>query len=492
MRIFFAKFLAAVKPGLPLSTKARARKLRAPARPRALFPVSLLTAFLLCLPVSWLGGQSVVAQGNNELLKRLEGAAALVRDHRLAEAEREIAAVLSVAPNEVGALNLLGTIRAQQGKLAEAEAFFLRAVAGDAQFVGPRMNLAYLYLLKREPEKSINELKEVLRIDPKNNDAGSKLAQLLFAHKRADEGISLVERMKEERTATVPLLMSLGEVYAGRGNFEKAEESYLLAIAQGGDNAEAVVGLARSAHSRGDHRTAAGHLTRARALAARSPDALYGVAVAALKLNSGVEALAALGQALELRPDDPSFLLLQGIALLRKPDMFEAEKSFRRSLALRPDSAQAQMLLGYSLLKQKRTAEAREWLEKSIKTELNLPEPFYYLGLIAQEQNEDQRAVELLEKAVRILPSYSHAHTALGSSYLRLKDFERARQELELAVKLNSEDSKAHYNLALLYARLKDQAKAQEQMRIVEKLKNAAKSSSDDNEISAPAPPQPR
>lgn len=411
----------------------------------------------------------------------------------MAEAEKEITSVLKVAPNEAGALNLLGTIRAQQGKLEEAESLLLRAAGSDRQFVAPHMNLAYLYLLKREPQKTILALKEALRIDPDNADAGGKLALLLFSHNRADEGIRLVERMKEKGSTNAPLLVALGDAYASKSDFDRAEENYLRAVAQQGDNVDAFIGLAQSAHGRGDAETAIRRLTRARELLrGASPDALHKFAVAALKLNASGEALAAVGRALELRPQEPSFMLLQGIAWLRKPDMFEAEKSFRRFLEHQPDSAQGQMFLGYALLKQKRIQEAREWLEKSIKTELNMPEPFYYLGLIAQEQNEDARAVELLEKAVGILPTYAHAHTALGSSYLRLKNFERARQELELAVKLNPEDSKAHYNLALLYARLKDQPRAQEQMRIVEKLKNASKGNAAGDDISAPAAtPQP-
>ncbi len=470
---------------------ARVNNRRGLTKPPALIRLAVLSALLLSLPGAWCAGYAVSAQGNS-LLQRLESAAALIRNKQVAEAEREITSVLKIAPNEGGALNLLGTIRAQQGKLEEAETLFLRAARSDPQFAGPHMNLAYLYLLKRQPEKTISELREVLRIEPKNADAGGKLALLLFSHEQADEGIRLVERMKVGRAANAALLVALGDAYASRSNFEKAEENYLLAVAEQSDHVDALLGLARSAHAKGDAQGALSQLKRARASAANSADALHRFALAALKLNYASEALAGMGRALELSPNEPAFLLLQGIAWLRKPDMFEAEKSFRRFLELRPDHAQGQMFLGYCLLKQKRAVEARAWLEKSIKTELNMPEPFYYLGLIAQEQNEDLRAVELLEKAVGILPTYAHAHTALGSSYLRLKNYDRARHELELAVKLNPEDSKAHYNLALLYARLKDQPRAQEQMRIVEKLKNASKGGAADNEISAPSTQPPR
>lgn len=450
------------------------------------YRASLLTLlFVLCVP-------SLASAQSTNAVKQLERAASLVRDKRIAEAEQIITSVLKTTPKEAGALSLLGTIRAQQGNLDEAERLFLRAVESDNKFIAPRMNLAYLYLLKRTPERAITELREVIRLDPQNRDATIKLAQLLSASDRPDEVISLVERMKQEQPTPVPLLISLGDAYLKKNNYALAEENYLLASNEERDNLDLALGIAQSAFGKGDVIAAGRHLSRAKELAAASHDNLYRFAVVALKINRDGEAMDALQRAIELKPDESSYHLLQGIAWLRKPELFEAEKSFRQFLKLQPDNPQGQMFLGYALLKQKRSPEARTLLEKSINANTTLPEPFYYLGLIAQEQKEDTRAVELLEQAVRLLPTYAHARTALGASYLRLKNYPRAQQELELAVKLNPEDSKAHYNLALLYTRLKDQPRAQAQMRIVEQLKTANKPEANENEILAPSSPTPR
>ena len=122
--------------------------------------------------------------------------ATLIRDNRINEAEKQLASVLKVTPNAPVALSLMGTIRAKQGRLNEAEALFLRAVRGDSKFVGARMNLAYLYLLKRAPEKTISQLKEVLRLEPDNADAAQKLAELLFSQGQIDECISFIEKLR--------------------------------------------------------------------------------------------------------------------------------------------------------------------------------------------------------------------------------------------------------------------------------------------------------
>src|SRR4030095_16045875 len=84
--------------------------------------------------------------------KRLETAAELISQKKIQEAEQQLTQILKRTPNDALAINMLGTIRAQQGKLNEAESFFLRAIQLDSQLIGPRMNLAYLYSLKKESD----------------------------------------------------------------------------------------------------------------------------------------------------------------------------------------------------------------------------------------------------------------------------------------------------------------------------------------------------
>ena len=81
-----------------------------------------IMAVLLC--VVCLGCVRTLAQ--DDVVQRFEQIAALIRDNRVAEAEKELAAVLRVAPDLLVALNLMGTMRAKQGKLNEAELLFLK------------------------------------------------------------------------------------------------------------------------------------------------------------------------------------------------------------------------------------------------------------------------------------------------------------------------------------------------------------------------------
>ena len=414
-------------------------------------PFFLKSVFLLflagvCLPVF---AQDVA---------RLERVATLIRENKTIEAERQLAILLRSKPNDPVALNLMGTIRAKQGRLNEAEILFVRAVVNDPHYSGARMNLAYLYLQKREPAKSVLQLTEVLNIEPTNTEAR----------------------------------VVLGDAYLANGAPDEAEKEYLAALDERLDNAGALLGLAQISRLKGELKEATLYLNRVGTLSlnSNSPEFLYKFATVALQAGMFDAAKAALENALKLRPNEPAYLLALGIAWLRKGDLFEAEKIFRHLIQLQPANDQAQLHLGYVLLNQKKYDEARLWLEKSARSTSPMPEVFYYLGLVAQEQNDDAKAIELFEKAVQKLPNYPYARIALGSSYIKLRNYPRAKEELETAVKLDPEEPTAHYNLALLYARLKDPARAQEEMKIVEQLK--AKGASGDGVVVLPPNPNPR
>ena len=135
------------------------------------------------------------AQTNN-LQARLENAATLIRDNRIGEAEQQLGSILKIAPNDVAALNLLGTVRAQQGRLNDAETLLTRAAKIAPAFVGVHMNLAFLYMLKNAPEKTISELKEVVKLEPNNIEANYKLARLLLSRGQTDDSIGVLEKVK--------------------------------------------------------------------------------------------------------------------------------------------------------------------------------------------------------------------------------------------------------------------------------------------------------
>src|SRR5687768_15877440 len=114
----------------------------------------LLLILILCI-----SAPAVLAQASDPVVQRLEQAAALIGNNRLVEAERQLTAIARTTPNSPVVLNLMGTIRAKQKRLNEAESLFLQALRNDETFKGARMNLVYLYLLKGDADKASFQLK---------------------------------------------------------------------------------------------------------------------------------------------------------------------------------------------------------------------------------------------------------------------------------------------------------------------------------------------
>ncbi len=286
----------------------------------------------------------------------LERAAALLRDNRVEEAERQLIQILKTTPNEAVAINLLGAVRAQQGKLNEAEDLFSRAAQIEPRMIGAHMNLARLYLLNGAPEKAVTKLKEALRLEPGNAEANYRLAWVLLSLGRFDECISFTETARRSLPPSPHLLVVLGDAYLKKGSLEKAEASYRPALDADGANVDALLGLAMVAQARGDKQSATLHLNGIRNAIVDSPDRLYKFARIAFDLKLIPGALQALNRAIELRPAEPSYYFLLGLIRLDKPDLDEAEGAFRQVLKLSSDHSEGQLYLGYILLKQKNHA----------------------------------------------------------------------------------------------------------------------------------------
>ena len=130
----------------------------------------------------------------------------------------------------------MGTIRAKQNRLNEAETLLVRSTVNDPRYTAARMNLAYLHLQMRQPAKAVVQLKEVLLIEPTNTD----------------------------------VMVMLGDAYLATNALPEAEEQYLNALDGRLDNAGALLGLAQISRAKGEIREVTIYLTRVGTLTADS------------------------------------------------------------------------------------------------------------------------------------------------------------------------------------------------------------------------------
>ncbi len=373
----------------------------------------ILIALALPVPLAH-GRQTPIKANTSDLISRLQRIAALISAQDLRRAEAELDAILKINKREAQALNLLGVVRAKQGRSDEAESLFKQSLAVAPRLTGAHLNLGLLYQSQARAEEAATKFEEVLRLDSTRRAVASDLSATLRR-------------------------------------------------------------LASDAVAAGEHEKALAYLIRARAAAPADPDVLFEFAVTALRLSLYEDAAQALNLALEQRPNEPAFLFALARAQLAVGRVPEAEQLFRRYVALRPADAGGHYGLGYALAILKRGAEAASAFERSIELRPEQTESQYQMGLLASAEGNLDAAAVWFKKVLKRFADHAGATLGLGLVQFNRKQYELARATLERAVSLDSAAAKAHYYLGLTYARLGDKSRATQELALAAKLEREQK-----------------
>lgn len=103
----------------------------------------------------------------------------LVDENKPAEALKFLQNAVDIEPNKPEYQRLLATVQAKNPRLRrDAEIHFLKAIELDPARADTYLQLGLLYRRLGEPGKAVTRLRECLKWDPANGEAGSALAEL--------------------------------------------------------------------------------------------------------------------------------------------------------------------------------------------------------------------------------------------------------------------------------------------------------------------------
>jgi tetratricopeptide (TPR) repeat protein len=229
----------------------------------------------------------------------------LLRLHRAAEAEPSFRRALEVKPVYPDAYNGLGNALQARKRYGEAVAAYRTALSQRADFPEAHSNLGNALRRLHRVEAAIAHFKTALAHRPDHVDALCGLAAALqekgdlaaaetayrtaLAHRPGhgaawhglasvqrefaafDDAIESCRRAVAVETANLRYRLDLADAFADFGHADYARGEFEAIAARWPDAAEAHIGLARLAHSAGDHAAARDHLARA---LDRDPDCL--------------------------------------------------------------------------------------------------------------------------------------------------------------------------------------------------------------------------
>lgn len=288
-------------------------------------------------------------------------------------AEKDLAQAFAVAPDSAAAFAQLGKLRAIQGRAADAESAYRRALQSAPADYDANKSLMELLLAHHEKGRAHDLLDQALARAPRsgallalkgelclrdNDYSGAENAarSALAANPREDRAYSLLVRVqlaKGDHAAArntaddwlksypgVDALIGAGEAYEAAGDWETAQAKFKEALTMSPENAEAAAGFADSLLQHDGDASVA--ITNA-ALALRHDPAsaryadLMGWAY--FQTGSYVFAEKMLQQAVNTAPEDAAYHYHLGRLYAKELRPDAAERELRRAVQLDPSIA---------------------------------------------------------------------------------------------------------------------------------------------------------
>jgi Flp pilus assembly protein TadD len=170
----------------------------------------------------------------------------------LAKAQQACGKILEHSPENPSALNLLGGIRCQEKRFAEAVELLLRAVRAEPDAASIHYNLAGAYRSNGQMEEAIGSFRKALSVQPTLADAHHNLGLTLQDCGRVDEAVASLRMAVVQQPRNARYHNSLGWALWNGGAGDEAVTHYHGAIRLQPDYAPAHNNLALAWLSRGD------------------------------------------------------------------------------------------------------------------------------------------------------------------------------------------------------------------------------------------------
>lgn len=347
----------------------------------------------------------------------LQEASRLIAAGRLKKAETTLNEILKADPKEYQAWNLLGVVRAEQGRQQEAEQLFQKAVQGDSRITGAHVNLGLLYLQTGHPKDAAGQFEQALKLEPDRKDIQKHLVQALQVEASGaikegnnQQALALLLHVSRLIPSDAVVRYELGDVELRMGLFQNAQSSFEASL--------------------------------------------------------------------HMRPNDPDCLLGLASAEIGMKQPAEAAPILRQYLKIRPQNAAAHYALGYVLRLMQQNVEARTELNLCLKLDPQQVNAVFQLGVIDLEEGKFDRAAARFREVLKKYPEHLGAMLSMGQLDYERKDYDAARGFLTRVIARNPQSYKAHYYLGLCYARLGQRELSRRELATAVKLQRQHEQSS--------------
>ncbi|MDT7540259.1 MAG: hypothetical protein QOE33_163 [Acidobacteriota bacterium] len=268
----------------------------------------------------------------------------------------------------------------------------------------------------------------------------TNLAAAAGSQGKADESMQFYERALQLDATNFDALNGLFNLYAARGEFDKAHARVDQALAQKSDSAPLHFLKGQIYGRQQDARGAEGEMRRALEIDANFTPALNALAAIYIKTNQPDQALASLREWEAKRPDDTTPYVLTGMVEDKRQNFAAANDAYRKALSIRPDDIFSANNLAWNYAEHgggnlDEAMRLAQGVVQKLQDEPGFADTlgwvYYKKGLYAAAVDQLQKAVDKAKAKGVDVPAYRlHLGQALASAGRKAE----ARQQLQQAL----------------------------------------------------------
>ena len=390
---------------------------------------------------------------NQQIQKFLNAAVVYHQNNRFAEAELLYNEVCKIEPNNHLALQLLGVLAAQTGKIALSMDFLSRAISLKPDYAEALSNRGNVLQKLERFSDAIKDYDKAISLKPDYVDALYNRGIALKELKRFDEALDDYSKAISLKPDHVEAFNNRGNVLQKLGRFSDAIKDFDRALSLRPNHVAALNSRGFTLQELGRFDEAMADYDKAIYLKPDYIDALHNRGTALKELKRFDEALDDYSKAISLKPDYADIFINRGVALKELGRFDEAMQDYEKALSLRPDHVDAFVNLGNTYKALKHFDKALQSFNKAISLKPDHVEAFINRGVALKELGRSDEAMQDYEKALSLRPDHVDALNNWGNALQELGRFDEAMANFDKAISLKPDHAGAHWNKSLLLLR---------------------------------------
>lgn len=308
-----------------------------------------------------------------------------------------------------------GMYNLSQGNIAEVESNLTEAIRVAPEALNSRLILSSYYMQRNNRSKAFETLKNGLRGKAEDVPLYFGMARIMFAEKKAEEGIVLLEKAKQSDPRSFDPYFAIASYHAMNGDTNKALQQYSAVLVKDPSNTKAQLRIASLMEAAGKDREALEWYQKAKR--SRNQEAYQDLARYYEKKGDDKQALELLAEAVKHLPRSVDLLEQKGFLLLKRKQYKEALRIGEDLETLEPERALRLKVSVYQAMK--KYPEAISQAQRAIQLKPDSSFGYQLLASVHQAQNKPEEAIEALKKGAGFDRNNHSTSLILANAYSR-------------------------------------------------------------------------